>query len=202
MRPAVWTAKRAARNLEENNSASTDVVRAVAFLFAHYLWMAISLLPVQVADVGGEAVRPLGMPGTTVLIFVATDCPISNSYAPELQRIMADHRADGVRFFLVYADATATAAKAHEATYGYTCRALLDPHHALSAWTGATVTPEVAVVGDGGKLLYRGRIDDRYVGFGHKRPGATTHDLRAALRAIVAGRAVEVARTEAIGCPI
>ncbi len=174
----------------------------MALLVAHYLWMAISLLPVRMSDANGHTVRPLDLPGTTVLIFVATDCPISNGYAPELQRIMAEHRSDGVRFFLVYSDATAAAVKRHEATYGYTCPALLDPNHALSARVGATVTPEAAVIGDSGQLLYRGRIDDRYVGFGHKRPEATTHDLRAALESVVAGRPVDVAMTTAIGCPI
>ena len=171
-------------------------------LVAHLLWAAVSLLPVQVSDVDGRAVRPLEGPGTAVLIFVATDCPISNSYAPELQRIMAEHRAAGVRFYLVYPDATPAAAKAHQAAFGYTCPALLDPKRALSARLGATVTPQVAVVGDGGRLLYCGRVDDRYVGFGHQRPEATTHDLRTALSAIAAGRPVDVARTKAIGCPI
>jgi thiol-disulfide isomerase/thioredoxin len=178
----------------------------VAQLIAHYLWMAIALLPVQVPDVNGRAVRPLELNGApaTVLVFVATDCPISNGYAPELQRIMAEHKADGVRFYLVYADPTTTAAaaKAHMATYGYHCSALLDPHGALAARVGATVTPEVAVIGAGGTVLYRGRVDDRYVAFGRKRPAATTHDLRDAISAVLAGRAVRVARTTAVGCPI
>ena len=176
----------------------------MALLVAHYLWMAVTLLPVQVSDADGHSVRPLDVQGSpaVVLVFVATDCPISNSYAPEVQRIMAEHRTDGLRFYLVYADATAAEAKAHEAAYGYRCPALLDPDHVLAARVGATVTPEVAVVGDGGRLLYRGRIDDRYVDFGRKRPAATTHDLRTALAAVAAGRPVEIPLTRAVGCPI
>ncbi len=174
----------------------------MTILVAHLLWLAISRVPVQVVDAEGHAVRPLDGCGTAVLIFVATDCPISNGYAPELQRIMAGHQGDGVRFELVYTDATPAAAKAHLALYGYACPALLDPNHALSARLGVTVTPEVAVIGEGGRLIYRGRIDDRYVGFGRKRPEASTHDLRAALAAVVAGRPVAVAYTKAVGCPI
>jgi peroxiredoxin len=176
----------------------------VAFVVAHYLWLLATLLPVQVSDADGRTVRPLDVRGTpaVVLVFVAQDCPISNSYAPELQRIMAEHRTDGLRFYLVYADASAAAVKAHEAAYGYTCPALLDPDHALAARVGATVTPEAAIVGDGGRLLYRGRIDDRYVDFGRKRPAATTHDLRAALAAVAARRPIEIPLTRAVGCPI
>ena len=176
----------------------------MSLIVAHYLWMALTLLPVQVSDADGHAVLPLELRGApaVVLVFVATDCPISNGYAPELQRIMAAHRTDGLRFYLVYGDATAAAVKVHEAAYGYACPALLDADHALMNRLGATVTPEVAIVGEGGRLLYRGRIDDRYVDFGRQRPAATTHDLRAALAAVVAGRPVVPASTRAVGCPI
>jgi hypothetical protein len=52
------------------------------------------------------------------------------------------------------------------------------------------------------ELLYRGRIDDRYVDFGKRRPEPMTHDLREALEAILAGRPVARPRTEPIGCDI
>lgn len=175
----------------------------MALLLAKWVWAAITLLPITVSDVNGVAVRPLERRGgPTVLVFVATDCPISNGYAPELQRIMAEHRGDGTEIDLVYCDATADQAKAHMAAYGYIGRALLDPNHALSARLGAHVTPEVAVLDDQGHLVYRGRIDDRYVDFGRKRQVATTHDLQAALDAVLAGRPVSMPMTRAIGCPI
>jgi hypothetical protein len=50
------------------------------------------------------------------------------------------------------------------------------------------VTPEVAVVGPGGALLYRGRIDDLWSDYGKRRQEPTTRDLRAALDAALAGR--------------
>ena len=66
--------------------------------------------------------------------------------------------------------------------------------------TGVTVTPEVAVLSADQKLLYRGRIDDRYIDFGKDRPEPTVRDLERALDAIVAGKPVPVAETRAIGC--
>ena len=176
----------------------------MALALAHYFWLAVTLLPVTVQTADGRPVRPFDLHGApaAVLVFVATDCPISNGYAPELQRIAADH--PGLPFYLVYPApaVTAAAAKAHAAAYGYTCPALLDPDHVLMNRLGPTVTPEVAVVGDGGRLLYRGRIDDRYVDFGRKRPAATVHDLRAALADIEVGRPVATSLTKAVGCPI
>jgi hypothetical protein len=52
----------------------------------------------------------------------------------------------------------------------------------------------------GGRVVYRGRIDDRYVDLGLERPAATTHDLADALAAVVAGKPVPHPNTQAVGC--
>lgn len=144
---------------------------------------------------------------TTVLIFITTDCPIANGYAPEIKRIIADYDDRPVKFHLVHVDrrASAQSAQEHARLHGYGATShlvLLDPQHKLVNRVGATVTPEAAVLGVDGELLYRGRIDDRYVDFGKKReaPSAAGRDLRAALDAVIAGRDVPNPRTKAIGC--
>ena len=138
---------------------------------------------------------------TTVLVFVTTDCPIANRYAPEIQRLAARF-AGQVEFKLVYpvpSDAEA-AIREHVKKFGYTIAWARDPGQALVRQTGVTVTPEVAVIGAGGTVVYRGRIDDRYIDFGRDRPQPTVRDLERALDAVVAGRPVPVAETRAIGC--
>jgi len=65
------------------------------------------------------------------------------------------------------------------------------------------VTPEAAVFVPGGpraRLVYRGRIDDRYVAFGRVRAAPTTHDLEDAVAATLAGRPVPHDVTPAVGC--
>jgi hypothetical protein len=49
-------------------------------------------------------------------------------------------------------------------------------------------------------MLYRGRIDDRYVEFGKDRPQPTVRDLERSLEAVLGGKPVPVAKTRAIGC--
>lgn len=153
----------------------------------------------------GAPVSPLtsGAPAT-VLVFTAADCPISNRYAPEVRRLAARHAAAGVRVWLVYPNIgeTADAARAHAVAFDYGLPVALDAGGVLTAQAGATVTPEVAVFDGSGQLAYRGRIDDRYVDFGVDRPVPTTHDLADALDAVLAGRAVAMPRTHAIGCAI
>ena len=154
------------------------------------------------AEEGGGTLPNAAGKKAVVLLFVARDCPVSNSYAPEIERIIARYTPRKVAFTLVYPDPVTSlaAARQHAKDYGYTCPLLLDPAHKLVHKSGVTVTPEAAVFAPSGKLLYRGRIDDLYLGFGRRRDHATRHDLRDALDAVLSGRPLPSAKTQAIGC--
>jgi len=147
------------------------------------------------------AIAPLGAAEPiSVLVFTTTDCPIANRYAPEIQRI-ATKFGDRAKFILVYPvpiDSTESIA-AHHKKFGYSLEHLRDAGQQLVKKTGVTVTPEVVVM-KGSTVLYRGRIDDRYVAFGVERPKATTHDLEDALTAAIAGKPIANRETRAIGC--
>ena len=176
------------------------------------LAIALCMPPVVAAqdgvrDLAGKPARPLDLTaGTiaTVLVFTAVDCPISDRYAPALQRLRDDYASRGVRFWLVYPNAgdVPAAVRAHADAFSYAMPVALDPGGVLADRAGATVTPEVAVFDRAGSLAYRGRIDDRYLDFGVDRPVPTTHDLADALAAVTAGRPVPVPRTRAVGCAI
>ena len=154
------------------------------------------------AGTGGDPLAHAAGKKAVVLLFIARDCPISNSYAPEIKRIIARYAPRKVAFTLVYPDpdTSLAAARQHAKDYGYTCPLLLDPVHTLVRRAGVTVTPEAAVFAPSGRLLYRGRIDDLYLGFGQRRYAVTRHDLRDALDAVLSGRPVPSARTQAVGC--
>ena len=151
-----------------------------------------------------DSLDPLQTPGAhaTVLIFVRTDCPISNRYAPEIQRIAARFSSQGVKFWLVYADPSETAdsIRKHLADYHYDLGVLRDPKRLLVKAAKARVTPEAAIFLPNRKLAYHGRIDDRYIDFGKARNAPTTHDLEAALEAVIAGKPVPSEATRAVGC--
>ena len=78
---------------------------------------------------------------------------------------------------------------------------MIDANFALTAAVNATVTPEAAIYTASG-LVYRGRIDDLYADVGQSRRAATTHDVRAALDAVIAGKRVPIRETEPVGCSI
>jgi len=139
-----------------------------------------------------------------VLLFVTTDCPLSNGYVPEFNRLAAAYAGKGIVFYAVQGDATIAAdeVRLHVKEFGYRFPYLLDPQESLATITGATTTPEAAVLSPGGELLYLGRIDNRLEDYGKRRIQVTEFDLRDALDAIVSGRAVPRPRTKPFGCAI
>jgi hypothetical protein len=170
-------------------------------------------LDVTLPDIVGATHRIANTPGdltSTVLIFIRSDCPISNAYAPEINRLVKRYSGandDGVRplkFLLVHVDPDLPIdeAKQHAVDYGFQCPVLLDRSHELVRAIGATVTPEGAVISHDGRLVYRGRIDDRYVDLGKRRLEPSTRDLKDAIEAVIHHRAVANRRTRAVGCLI
>ncbi|MGH9612620.1 MAG: redoxin domain-containing protein [Bryobacteraceae bacterium] len=154
-------------------------------------------------DLSGHPVDVFAAPPRIrVLVFVRTDCPISDRYAPELHRIADEFHSSGVAFWLVYPDPTeAPAAIArHLSEYRYGWPALRDPEKVLVKRARVTVAPEAAVFNASGVLVYHGRIDDRVVDFGKSRPSASDHNLEDAITATLNGKAVAKPITRAIGC--
>jgi len=138
-----------------------------------------------------------------VLLFIRSDCPISNRYAPEIRRLFEKYSAQGIKFRLIYSEPGLTAAgmEKHRQEYGYTIPALLDPDHKYVSRAKARITPEAAVFVQN-DLLYLGRIDDREIDLGKTRPAATHHDLEDILAAAAAGRTLKFRQTKAVGCAI
>lgn len=167
-------------------------------------WAAPGSQPARLLDLDGGATDPFRSPKAKLIafIFVRTDCPVCNAYAPEIHRLQAQFTARGVAFKLVYPDGDESPAtiRRHLRDFDFGCAAWRDPTHAFAKQSRVSVTPEAAVYRADGKLLYHGRIDDRFVDFGKSRPEPTRRDLAQALTQAVAGKEVPVAAGPAFGC--
>ena len=157
-------------------------------------------------DVKGKQHAPFKSDKTkaVVFVFMLRDCPVSNVYAPELTRIHKEYSAKGVALYLVHPDrdTNAKSAIAHAKEYKLIAPVVLDHDHKLTRLAEAEVTPEAAVFDAKGRLVYRGRIDNLYAGFGKKRFKPTKRDLRDTLDAMLAGERLAKRITEAVGCYI
>ncbi len=157
----------------------------------------------QALDLGGSPKDPLKeTPGkAVVLVFVRTDCPISNRYAP-LLREMSVKYGSAAAFWLVFPDKNESpeSIRSYLREFSYKLPALRDPEHSLVKKSGAKVTPEAAVFNSKRDLVYHGRIDNLYREFGKARPTATTHELADAIEAASKGMAPPSAAAEGVGC--
>jgi len=140
----------------------------------------------------GKTLAPFGRNNAKVIafVFLGAECPISNRYAPEVQRLYDKFTAQGAALWLVYPNG------------GEMAPALRDPKHELVRLAKVRVTPEAAIFRRSGELIYHGRIDDRNVDFGKERPEATSHDFEEALNAAINGKTPKAAGGRAVGCPI
>src|SRR5712691_226158 len=106
--------------------------------------------PLTVRDVDGKSWSLLAPEGRQLdlLFFISSDCPISNRYAPEIQRVCSDYQSRGVRCFAVYPDAPdINAVMRHRQEYGFGALvpAIVDRARALVRAVGPHVTPEAAI---------------------------------------------------------
>ena len=160
----------------------------------------------RLLDLDGQFVDPFQAGGAKagVFIFVRTDCPISNGYAPEIQRLRERFTSKGAAFLLVYVepDVSAEDIRRHLKEYQLSGGALRDPKLDLVRACQVRVTPEAAVFEPGGRLVYHGRIDDRFVALGEERASPTRRDLEEVLTAVTEGKPVSPTSTKAVGCAI
>jgi hypothetical protein len=173
-------------------------------------WLVAAAAPgaLTLRTIDGRAVDPFAGPQrATAFVFVHTDCPVSNRYVPELNRLGAEFAARSVALWLVYPgrDDSDADIRDHYREYGLRVPALRDPDFLLADLAGATMTPEAAVFtrgANGLQRVYRGRIDDRAVRLGVWRATARARDLAGVLERVAAGEALAPFTTQAVGCYI
>ncbi len=171
--------------------------------------LALAAATTSAVDLDGRPVTQLAPPASRaiVLFFAASDCPVSNRYIPEIQRLATQFEPSGVRVWFVYPNPgdTSKVVRAHNQEFSITANTVLDNKQSLTQMAHATTTPEAAVFilgGAGLREVYRGRIDDRYLSLGTERPQATRHDLEDAIRAVLAGKPVPQPGGPPVGCSI
>lgn len=135
----------------------------------------------------------------TVVIFVATQCPVSNDYNARMEKLAQDYKARGIALVGINANVTesADAVKAHASENKLTFPILKDPANKIADRFGATKTPEAYFLDASNKLVYHGRIDNS-----RDASGVNASELRDAMEAILAGKPVAKTTAMAFGCSI
>ena len=156
----------------------------------------------DVTDVDG-AVHEVGHGASpTVLVFLATECPISNQYHGTLNALAERYSAAGVHVYGVLSDPSVTrvAAKMYGATHDIRYSLLFDASGILAQQFAPTRTPEALLLGRDGRVAYRGLIDDSFYDRGKRREGPPHRFLEEALVALIQGKPVPTPQTKPVGC--
>jgi len=152
-------------------------------------------------DAGGASHTLASLRGSkgTVLIFIATQCPVSNGYNERMEKLAQDFKARGINVIGINANSTESASdvKDHAAKNNLTFTILKDNGNKVADQLGATRTPEAYFLDASNKLLYHGRIDNS-----RDITQVNTSELRDALEAALAGKPVAKATANAFGCSI
>ena len=135
-----------------------------------------------------------------VVMFIATKCPYSNAYNARMKELAAAYEKQGVLFVGINSNKSEPEdeTRAHARQHGLVFPIAKDPDNKVADLYDAKHTPEVFVVTPDGKLRYHGRIDEN----SEDASRVKSPDLRNALDALLAGRAVAQAETRAFGCSI
>lgn len=138
-----------------------------------------------------------------VVVVRSVDCPVSQKYGHEIARIEREYADRGVGF--LYLDVnpadTKDAMAAEAENFGFSGPYVADPDADIGRLLQVAVSTEVFVIDDAATLRYRGAVDDQY-GITFAKPSANETWLRDALEAVLEGKKVDVARTDASGCYI
>ena len=164
----------------------------------------VDLIGARVIDVDGHHHRigvHMGKVQPAVLVFLDTACPVATRYVPTLNKLHGDARANGVALYGVLSNPAITwqASADFVEDFGVTFPVILDSTGDLALRLGPRVMSESFVISTADRIVYRGRIDDRFAAVGKLRTRISSHDLRTVVEAMAGGSQPQPYETEAVG---
>lgn len=158
--------------------------------------------------VSGRDVSLADFAGAPALLvaFLCRHCPYVKHVEAEVARLARDFAPRGLATVGVSANDAAqypedapVSLKEQAREVGFVFPYLHDETQSVARAFDAACTPDFFLYDRGGRLAYRGQLDDSRPGNGKPVTGA---DLRAAIEAVLAGRAPVAAQRPSAGCNI
>lgn len=163
--------------------------------------IGMKLDAITVEDTNGPVTFKTNDASATLVVFVSSQCPVSNAYNARMNAIAKDYSAKNVR--LVFADANVTENLEEirklkdRSSNPLDVPTYRDAENALADKLDAHATPEAYVIDKDGVVRYHGSIDNN-----RETEKVTSQSLRTALDEVLAGKSVSTPTTRAFGCSI
>ncbi len=141
-----------------------------------------------------------------LIIFMCNHCPFVIHVREKMVELIKEYQAKGIEVIGInsninpeYPEDSAEKMLEYREKYGYTFDYLVDSNQEIAKLLHAACTPDFFLFDKEHYLIYRGQMDD-------SRPGndlpITGADLRKALDALLAGRAIPEDQKPSMGCNI
>jgi peroxiredoxin len=134
-----------------------------------------------------------------VVMFIATQCPVSNAYNDRMVDLYKSYTPKGVAFLAINSNKQESIEEIaeHSKKHGFEFPVLKDWKNVIADKFDAMVTPEIYLIDSTGVLRYHGRIDNS------RNPAKVTeHDLQDVLDAYLEGKPLPKQDAKAFGCTI
>lgn len=138
----------------------------------------------------------------TAVVFLATDCPISQKYIGELKHIDSLFHTKVSIKGVVPGNIKQDEIDQFISEYQINFPVVTDADYKLVKKYHATITPEVFLINDRNHIYYQGAIDNWFFDLGKYRQHITEHYLIDAIKAVLEGQSPVVKKTESVGCVI
>lgn len=170
-----------------------------AALVAPAIGTAIEDFSLPDIDGKNQSLASLKGKNGAVLIFISSQCPVSNAYNERMELLAKDFSSRGIAVIGINANASESVevVKAHAAEHHFTFAVLKDTGNKIADKLGASRTPEAYLLDGNNKLVYHGRIDNS-----KEQQGVNSSELRDAMDALLAGKPITKTTAMAFGCSI
>jgi peroxiredoxin len=161
---------------------------------------------VKMKSVDGSAVSIADVAGKqgTLVVFSCNHCPFVKAWQGRIASVGNAAKTRGIGVIIInsndptaYPEDSYAEMQKRSQQLGFAFPYVVDATSDVARAFGATHTPEAFLFDKDGKLVYHGAIDDS-----KEADQVAAHYLQDAIDAALAGKAVPVAETKAIGCSI
>ncbi|MEE1962942.1 Peroxiredoxin [Flagellimonas taeanensis] len=162
------------------------------------LWDTVSEKTISLKNCSGDK--------GTVIMFICNHCPFVIHVNPKISELAREYQAKGIRFVAIssndvdnYPQDAPHLMKEKAKEEGYSFPYLYDETQEVARAYDAACTPDLYLFDPDLKLVYRGQLDDSRPGNGIPLSG---NDLKAAMDALLAGKAISSEQKPSLGCNI
>ena len=139
-----------------------------------------------------------------LFVFLSPECPLCKNYTTVLNKISQDFSRDSFVIIGIVSGKSYSTEEVNSFKKEFLVdfQLFIDPAKKLTNYLEATITPEVVLISEKGKLIYRGAIDDWVTDLGKNKLRPEKEYLRLAVTQYINHQPIPIKKTKPKGCYI